>query len=61
MKICVKKKCKHKGKLQSSSEFYQNTQMRDGLDCYCKTCRKEAANKIHKNNRGTNWYNIVIG
>lgn len=61
MKVCVKKTCKHGGKYQKSDQFYPNKESRDGLDCYCKTCRKEAANKIHAKKRNTKWYSLIIG
>lgn len=45
MKRCMK--CKQE-KLES--EFFHNQRMEDGLDFYCKTCRKEQTKKAAKKN-----------
>lgn len=34
------KRCAHCGQTLSEAEFYRDKTRRDGLDCYCKSCRK---------------------
>jgi hypothetical protein len=35
------KKCSHCKQEKSQSDFYKNKTFKNGLDCYCKDCRKE--------------------
>lgn len=39
------KRCGHCGRTLPESEFYRNKTRRDGLDSYCKYCRKENSMK----------------
>ena len=39
------KRCSHCGEELPESEFYRNETRRDGLDSYCKYCRKENSMK----------------
>lgn len=39
------KRCSHCGEELPESEFYRNKTRRDGLDSYCKYCRKENSMK----------------
>lgn len=34
------KRCAHCGQKLPESEFYRDKTRKDGLDCYCKLCRK---------------------
>lgn len=36
-----RRQCARCGELYQVSEFYRNARYSDGLDCYCKYCRKE--------------------
>lgn len=48
----MKKCCKCKVE-KPESEFYKNKKMKDGLDYYCKECRK---NQIYANRLDKNYY-----
>jgi hypothetical protein len=39
-KKCNQKKCQHKGKLQTITNFYKNRKMKDGRASECKDCVK---------------------
>ncbi len=36
------RRCGHCGRELPETEFYRDRTRRDGLDCYCKACRKES-------------------
>lgn len=36
------RRCGHCGRTLPEAEFYRDRTRRDGLDCYCKVCRKES-------------------
>ena len=39
-KVCSHSKCKHKGQPQPATAFYKSQAQPDGLDFYCRDCRK---------------------
>ncbi|MCP4103855.1 MAG: hypothetical protein GY750_20920 [Lentisphaerae bacterium] len=40
-KVCNQKKCEHKGKLQTITNFYRDMRAKDGRQNACKDCVKK--------------------
>ncbi len=50
MKRCTRKSCSHNGELLPLTMFQKDSNKRDGLACWCRTCRSESSGNWRKRN-----------
>jgi len=63
MKMCSYSKCKNKGVLQPTTNFYKKPMTKDGLCEECKDCRKlrQKASAQKKKESYHEFFNLIIG